>query len=300
MARRPRRTGPPPPHVDAFADALVDVAGYSPKTASNYRLYVTGFCDWWGRDPAEATTADLRAYLAAEARRGIAPATRQSIVHGLRAFYAHLTAEGLIDADPAAALATPRVPPPYTDIYRPAEVERILGHLAGLTDHRGRQRHAIVATLRYTGMRASELRHLELARLDLDARRGEVIGKNSRHRVLVLPVALTGILTGFLAEVRPHLPASRYVFAHPGAVAPQAPYTLRSLYDEVVRAGNDAGVATSHRPHKWRHTYATELLRAGLDLHTVQRLLGHRNVTATVRYTHLDDDDLRNRLDTVW
>lgn len=55
-----------------------------------------------------------------------------------------------------------------------------------------------------------------------------------------------------------------------------------------------------HHPHLWRHTYATELVRAGVDVHVVQRLLGHANIASTVAYTHLALDDLQATVAGVW
>ena len=59
-------------------------------------------------------------------------------------------------------------------------------------------------------------------------------------------------------------------------------------------------MAGRHHPHKWRHTYATELVRAGVDIHVVQRLLGHASIASTVGYTHLVLDDLRRAVAEVW
>lgn len=60
----------------------------------------------------------------------------------------------------------------------------------------------------------------------------------------------------------------------------------------MVTAGIGAGVKGRHFPHSWRHTYATDLLRRGVDIHVVQRLLGHTNIATTTRYLHLSDTDL--------
>lgn len=288
--------------LEGFVASLVAVGRYAPKTARNYRLYVRGFLAWWGGrgELAAVTLADLHAYLTAETARGVKPATRQSIVNGLRAFFRHLHETEVIDHDPTERLTAPRVPPPRTEIYRRAEIAAILAHTARLPGLRGRQTHAITATFRYTGLRVGELAHLALADLDLAARRAEVRGKGARHRLLVLPRPLADTLTGFLADTRPDLPASSLLFANPDGHEPAGPFTVRALYDEVLRAGVGAGVPGRHHPHKWRHTFATELLRAGVDLHTVQRLLGHTTVASTVRYTHLADDDLRRSLDTVF
>jgi site-specific recombinase XerD len=60
----------------------------------------------------------------------------------------------------------------------------------------------------------------------------------------------------------------------------------------VKAAGAGAGVSGRHFPHRWRHSYATSLLRRGADIHVVQRLLGHSNIATTTRYLHLSDADL--------
>lgn len=66
---------------------------------------------------------------------------------------------------------------------------------------------------------------------------------------------------------------------------------------EVQRAAAGAGVACRQFPHRWRHTYATSLLRRGVDIHVVQRPIGHSNITTTIRYLHLCDADLADAVD---
>lgn len=60
----------------------------------------------------------------------------------------------------------------------------------------------------------------------------------------------------------------------------------------MLEAGTSAGVTGHHFPHRWRHTYDTCLIRRGVDLHVVQRLLGHSNIATTTRYLHLSNADL--------
>ncbi len=220
----------------------------------------------------------------------------------LRRFYSWLVLTGATTADPAAGLTTPRVAPPVTGTYRPDEVERILAHTRGLTDVRGRQRHAIVAVLRWTGMRSGELRGLPTADLDLGAGRATVLGKGSRTGGVLLPPPLVSVLEAFVDEVRPQLPASSLLLAnaHPFVTTAQAGFGQEALAREVELAGLGAGVPGRHHPHKWRHTYATELVRAGVDIHVVQRLLGHSSIASTVGYTHLVLNDLHAALGDVW
>ena len=186
--------------------------------------------------------------------------------------------------------------------YLAAEVTAILAHTATLHDLRGRQRHAIVTTLRYTGLRSDELRTLRRRDLDLTFGQARVIGKGDRERTVLLPAPLRAVLTVFVRDVRPQLPASPLLLAnaHPFVTTPQAGFGQEALAREVELAGQGAGVAGRHHPHKWRHTYATELVRAGVDIHVVQRLLGHSSIASTVGYTHLVLDDLRSAVCDVW
>lgn len=284
-----------------------DVDGLTAATARNHRIYLEAFTRWWrgarpGGDLLVAVPADLAAFLIAEAGRGLAPRTRRAEVAALRRFYAWLVLTGRAAGNPAAALATPRVRPPQLETYSAQESRAILAHCALLTGLRGRQRHALVATLRYTGMRSAELRTLRLADLDLLAGVARVVGKGSRPRAVLLPAPLVAILTDFLAVSRPQLPASPLLLAnaHPFVTTARYGFGQEALAREVELAGLGAGVAGRHHPHKWRHTFATELVRAGVDIHVVQRLLGHVSIASTVGYTHLVLDDLRAAVDGAW
>jgi len=187
------------------------VGGFAEPTLRHRDLYMRTFARWWesthpGRHPSETTTADLSCFLIAEDDRGMGAYTRKAQVA----------------------------------VHAPREIATILAHTSALQDLRGRLRHTIVATLRFTGMRSGELRTLRRDHLD---------------------------------EVRPELPTSPLMLSNPSRL-----------------------VTT---PHRWR-TYATELVRAGVDIHLVQRLPGHRTITSTVGYTNLVADDLKDAVDDLW
>ena len=239
---------------------------------------------------------------------------------------------GSVDAtapsNPAAAVRRPRVPKPRTMIYTEAQADAILAaatrptagaadtpptapsvpeelhpptpqeHLEVARVLRAELDHAVLATLRWSGLRASELCHLNLTDLRLPAPdlHGElhVLGKGSKHRHVPVSAPLAAVLEDYLHRTRPRLhagrPASDRLFLNPdsptGALAP------RALLDLCRRHGHAAGVAGPHHPLRWRHSFATHTLARGASLHTVSRLLGHSRVTTTERYLHLDTGDL--------
>lgn len=187
-------------------------------------------------------------------------------------------------------------------MYSPADAASILAHTARLTDLRGRQRHTIVATFRYTGARAGEVSGLRLDRIDLPGRRIEVLGKGARHRTVALTAQLAEVFAVFLAEVRPSLPDTPYLFVntHPFVSDPDKRCSISALEREVRLAAQGAGLSGRHYPHRWRHSLATELIRAGVGVAQVQRHLGHASVVSTMLYTHLHVDDVRQSLDEVF
>ena len=291
----------------AFLDHERAVEGLAPETLRHRDLHLRTFLRWWAaehgdRDLREAATADLVAFLVAEADRGMSAYTRKAQVVTLRRLYAWLIVAGQTHHDPTVHLRAPRVSAGEIPVYRPDEIGTILAHTGALTSLRGRIRHTIVASLRFTGMRSGELRTLRRDRLDLDEGQAQVIGKGSRPRLVVLPPPLRPILVDFLSEVRPELPDSPLLLSNPATrvTTPLTGFSHEALYREVELAGQRAEVPGRHFPHRWRHTFATELVRAGVDIHVVQRLLGHRSVTSTVGYTHLAVDDLRRAIDGLW
>lgn len=299
--------GPYETLLERFGDYVRVVRGSAPSTVDNCQSYVSLFLVWWLRHGGglgldAVRLRHLNDHLVAEAERGMSPATIYAEANGLRIFFGWLTAEEQIPADPTTALVSPRRVNHRVDIYSTEEMHAIMAHCATLTDVRGRQRQAIIATFRYTGARAGEVSNLRLDRLDLANRRLEVYGKGRRHRMLALTAPLAHILARFLADVRPQLPDTPFLFVNTHVLVPDPDKrcSISNLERECRLAGWGGGVAGRHYPHRWRHSLATELIRAGVGVAQVQRQLGHTSVASTMLYTHLHVDDLRDSLDAVF
>lgn len=293
--------------LDRFADHLRVVRNLAPSTVSNSRHYVACFLDWWlrthpGTGLEQIRAAHLADHLVAESERGLKPATIYAEINGLRAFFTWLVAEEVLAADPSATLSPPRRNPNRVEVYAPDEMAAVLAHTASLTDLRGQQRHAIIATLRWTGCRAGEVSNLHRDRVELAERRLEVLGKGSRPRIVAIPDPLADVLAAFTEVVRPQLPDTPYLFVntHPFVPDPDKRCSVSALQRECRLAAQGAGLPGRHYPHRWRHSFATELIRAGVGVAQVQRQLGHASVVSTMLYTHLDVEDIRQSLDDVY
>lgn len=238
--------------------------------------------------------------------------------------------------NPAAQVRRPRVRQARTQIYTEAEADMILdaAHAwhprtgasstaspsatppapapsapPGLVEPpelRAALDHAVLATLRWTGIRASELCNLVLGDLPVaeDGQLGElhVHGKGSKHRQVPVPAPLAAILADYLDQTRPGLqvacPIVGRLFLNPAGAT--GVLTTRALLDMCRRHGAGTGLRGPHHPLRWRHTYATHTLARGTDLHTVARLLGHARVTTTERYLHLDTAALTSAIERAY
>lgn len=234
---------------------------------------------------------------------GIAAATRSSALFGLRSFFEYLRSEDLIDVNPTATIKVPGARKLRTEVYTDAEADLMLAWAGDLPGKRGRVGYAVLATLRWTGLRRNEVSMLRLDQVDLESRRISLVGKGDKARIVPIAPPLVPILDDYLTSLRPALAKSAFFFVNPSAQhggryeGRYGPATVAKL---VQRAGTGAGVSGRHFPHRWRHSYATALLRRGVDIHVVQRLLGHSNIATTTRYLHLSDADLTDAVDRAF
>ena len=275
-------------------------------TVDTYTSHVKGFCRWLAETHpsvmlSDVTRLQVRAFLLQEANRGLKPCTRSTALFALRSFYKFLIAEGLSDDNPAALVTLPSPVRPRVEFYSDPEADAIIEWAAAQPGLRWQVGRAMLVTLRFCGLRANELVTLTSSEVDLDARRISLVGKGRKPRVVPIPRLLADVLREYIDEVRPRLPASPYLFANPrGNRKLRGRYGARALHGLVLEAGTSAGVAGRHFAHRWRHSYATSLIRRGVDLHVVQRLMGHSNIATTSRYLHLSDADLIEAIDRAF
>ena len=288
-------------------DAHLQLLENRPKTtAGTYRSHVKGFLRYLAINYPSVTLSEVsklqvRAWFLHEANRGIAPVTRSTKLFAVRSFYRFLIAEDLSEENPASLVTLASPVRSRIEFYSDPEADAIIEWAAAQPGLRWQVGRVLLLTLRYSGLRAGELVNLRTEEVDLEARRISLVGKGRKPRVVPIPHLLADVLREYLDELRPKSPKSAYLFANPmGNRSLRGRYGPRALHNLVVEAGTSAGVAGRHFAHRWRHTYATSLVRRGEDIHVVQRLMGHSNIATTSRYLHLSDADLLEAIDRAF
>ena len=160
--------------------------------------------------------------------------------------------------------------------------------LADLNTHRDR---AVVLAMVLGGLRSAEVRGLRLADVDMGMRRVRIIGKGNRERLVPIDRAFFDEVAAYLRVERPtgcRTPECFVVLRGPTTGAALTEAGMR----KVFRVHRERTGATRVRPHRLRHTYATELAAAGIDLMVLRDLMGHVSPETTAKYVHLAPETL--------
>lgn len=153
-----------------------------------------------------------------------------------------------------------------------------------------------VALMVTTGARVTETVSVRCHDINLTARTVRIVGKGRRERDVFLTNEWIVSLTAAYLAARTTLQIPHdYVLFN----TDYAPLTAATLRARVVKSSLDAGLPTRVTPHMLRHTAATQLIEAGVDIRYIQRLLGHASLSTTEIYTHVSNDALRRVVTTA-
>lgn len=253
------------------------VRGLAEQTQKSYIRAVTGLAQFTDRRPDQLSDRDVQRYLVHLIEdRHLAWGTCNTIVHGLRFFY-HVTL-----GRPTTTFHIPcaRQPAKLPVILSLAEVAQLFAAAPTL-------RHRTLLQTTYSaGLRVSEVLHLKVT--DIDSQRMCLRieqGKRRKDRYVPLSARLLPDLRTYWRTYRP----GTWLFPNHTGTRPLSPVTAHRIFHA---AKGRAGIVKPGGIHSLRHAFATHLLEAGTDLHTIQRLLGHTSIRTTLRYFHVAQQHL--------
>jgi integrase/recombinase XerD len=223
----------------------------------------------------------------------LATSTQLGRLCTLKSFFAWAVQENEVLGNPAADLELPKLMQRLPRTLTPSEATQILDGAAGTTPLDLRDR-AMLETLWATGIRIKELAELEL--LDLDLTSGELCircGKGNKSRLVPLTRTAKAALTEYLRGARAQLARADAPTSRLFVTARGRRFRSNNLTVRITRLCLRAHLRGHVTPHTWRHSVATQLLKAGADLRAIQELLGHASLATTQRYTRLDLGDLK-------
>lgn len=205
----------------------------------------------------------------------------------LRQYHQYLRQEKVTEQDPMQYVDTPKKAEVLPKVLSLKEVESLL--LAPEVETEiGLRDRAILEVMYATGLRISELVHLQMDELHLTMGFIQTVGKGDKERILPIGGEAVKWLNEYLIDARPIFESraaeeSPYVFLN----ARGKGLSRQGVWKNLKKTVQIAGIKKNVTPHMLRHSFATHLLENGADLRIVQELLGHSDISTTQIYTHI-------------
>jgi len=281
--------------LEEFDEYLALQRGRSAHTRRAYLGDLRSLFAFTGGGLETLTLPRLRSWLAAQAGTGAARTTLARRTSAIKTFTAWALGRGLITADPAVRLQTPKAHRTLPSVLRQDQALDAMDALnsgAQQGDPIALRDRLIVELLYATGIRVSELCGLDIDDVDRSRRVLRVLGKGNKQRTVPYGEPAEDALTAWLDTGREALaiPASGPALllgARGGRIDQRQVRTVVHQTMSAVAGAPDIG------PHGLRHSAATHLLEGGADLRVVQELLGHSTLATTQLYTHVTVARLR-------
>lgn len=261
---------------ERFAKPKTDVSRISTDLIRDYRLYLHRL-----HISGQGVTLGIK--------------TQQYHLIALRAMLKHLHKNDVHTLSPEK-IELPKVPGRQVEVLAREELEAMFRSI-DITRRNGLRDLALLHLLFSTGLRVSELSHLNRRDMNLVSREFRVVGKGRKARIVFLSETAAQFLKDYLNarddNFTPLFLSNsnrsnvKSLFGEERRLEPQA---IERIIRQIAR---QAGLVKKVTPHTLRHTFATELLRNGADIRSVQEMLGHSSITTTQIYTHLTNRRLK-------
>jgi len=225
-------------------------------------------------------------------KRGYSSAAVRRKIAALRSFYRFLRRENKREDDPAAELESPKRDKLLPKVLKEREVTQLLRTVSGWqTEWLKVRDRAILELLYASGMRRAEIASLDLSDVDLKTRTMRVMGKGRKQRLVIINRTTAAAIRDYL-NVRPRSADDALFLGHTGHRL-----STRHIWEIFRRIHALSGLDAKASPHVLRHSFATHLLEHGVDLITIQELLGHASVATTQIYTNVSFEHKRRAYD---
>jgi len=274
--------------------------GLRPLTIAAYGAALLQFKAWIlarqpGQHPGAVTARDVLEYLEylrSARHNGDAAVNRAMVI--LRSFYRAMVAMAHLEPcqNPLSGFPKIKAVPRKLPICLSAEQMQTLMHKPASDTILGLRDRALLALLYASGIRASECAGLTEQHVDLKECTVRVRGKGGHDRVIPLNDPVVAALKIYRQARGSALPNAPFFRSRFGRALSRG-----AVFERVRTWGDRAHLGKPISPHRLRHTFATHLIRAGVNLVTVRDLLGHRQITSTQIYLHVSAHDLRAAAD---
>lgn len=281
--------------IEIFEKYLVNDKKASANTLSSYMRDIRKYCDYLEIHTEEtivsASEDDVHEYIDYLRASGKSIATVSRNIASLKCLYTHLCIKQIVKVNPAMKLVPDKGAQKLPQILTSKEVELLLDQPQCI-DAKGYRDKAMLELLYATGIRVTELIDLNIGDVNLNA---GVVRCQSRNRERFIPLypAAVKAVSEYITLVRPQMIAtpdeqSLFVNVSGERMSRQGFWKIIKFYQKK------AGIEKDITPHTLRHSFAAHLLENGADIHAIQEMLGHADISSTQVYSHFIKKQLKD------
>ena len=280
-------------YVDSFLEMMIAERGASLKTTEAYQRDLNdlaAFLSVKGISLLKAKREDLKNYMQQLASNGLSPKTQARRLSAVREFYRFLFSEKRIVKNPADYLLSPKVGKSLPKYLSEDEIVCLLK----TAEKEDKRIYTMLEMLYASGMRVSELVSLPVMAVTEDNKTVSVIGKGHKERIVPLNLPAEKALDRWLIQREVNLKSGRVnKWLFPSA-SKMGHLTRDGFFKHLKQIALKAGIEPEKvSPHVFRHSFASHLVAHDADLRSVQKMLGHADISTTEIYTHILSDKLK-------
>ena len=261
------------------------------NTISSYMRDIRQFAEWLDVDVLEVTQLNISNYLRYMEEDGRSAATISRTLASLKNFYSYLVSSGFCEKTPVTDIKVSRGEKKLPQILTGREIELLLAQPV-CVDAKGYRDKAMLEVMYATGMRVSELIDLDIS--DVNLEQGVVkCNTSKKNRIVPLYPAALRALTIYIRDIRESMLASAdekalFVNVNGTRMSRQGFWKLLKHYQATAHIDKEI------TPHTLRHSFAVHLLENGVDLGSLQELMGHCDISSTQMYTQMINQKLKS------
>lgn len=275
--------------IDEFIDYIENIKKYSSYTCINYKDDLNKFNDYLTSENITLKEVDygaVRGFISYLYNKGEAPKSITRNISSLRSFYKYLIRHNKINNNPMTLINNPKQAINLPHYLTYDEIEKLL-QLTSSNDIYDIRNNLIIELLYSTGIRVSELVNIKIKDIDLKNKSITVFGKGKKTRIVYFGLPCKEKIERYLSIRNSD---SEYLLLNKRGNK-LSDRSVRTIFEDIIKKNH---LDITFSPHTLRHTYATHMLNEGMDVRSVQELLGHSSISTTGIYTHVSNEQLRN------
>ena len=282
-------------YVKEYTSFMTDIRHKSLNTVESYKRDVTqyiSYLDGTGvTDISSTTKTTVLSYLLYLQKEGRASSTVSRTLASLRSYYLFMMQNGVVKSNPTSNLEAPHVEKKIPKILSGEEVELLLEQPKDC-DNKGIRDKAMLELLYATGIRVSELINLDVSDVNVPMSFVRCKG-GKKERIIPMGHQAKDALENYINNVRKYMvkdenETALFVNCSGARLSRQGFWKLIKYYQHI------AGLETDITPHTLRHSFAAHLLENGADLHSIQEMMGHADISSTQVYSRMMNSKIKD------